>query len=436
MSRKLKVLILCRYIANQGAVVVDSVNSFVDHSVNDVFVYSSAYTPFDHNFPYHEFDVIVVHYSIIPTLRGFISNRVTERISTSKAKKVMMAQDEYRSTSALVDFANKIRATLYYSVVPEASWSRLFENLNRECKLVPYLTGYVPTILCTYPVPPMVKRKWGIVYRGRKYPRWFGEIILKKIDLALELTKSKAFRGIRLNISVEEKDRVYGADWIELLSNSRTVFATESDVEIVDPDGRMLSYDLAVNQLLDKNEDELRDEIKFEATNQYTKAFPGSLAVIAPRIFEAIALRTVLLMPPGEYSGILQPWKHYIPLNPDFSNAQEVRNALLDTKLLVKIASTAYADICSTDQFSYKGFAESFDIEVGALEFPHLKKSDDSADISDAIEFFVDLQTKYPFYYMSNPHGLKFRTGFLKWLLSRFKETPVFRKIFLLVKTS
>ena len=104
---KLKVLILCRYIANQGAVVVDSVNSFIEHSVHDVFVYSSAYTPFDCDFPYDDFDVIVIHYSIIPTLRGFISNRVTASITNARGKKVIMAQDEYRSTSALVDYANR-----------------------------------------------------------------------------------------------------------------------------------------------------------------------------------------------------------------------------------------------------------------------------------------------------------------------------------------
>ena len=46
--------------------------------------------------------------------------------------------------------------------------------------------------------------------------------------------------------------------------------------------------------------------------------------MITPRSFEAIAMKTVQVMYPGKYSGILEPWRHYIPINRDFSNLNEV----------------------------------------------------------------------------------------------------------------
>ena len=36
--------------------------------------------------------------------------------------------------------------------------------------------------------------------------------------------------------------------------------------------------------------------------------------VISSRVFEAIASRCLLILFKGDYSGIIKPWKHYLPL--------------------------------------------------------------------------------------------------------------------------
>ncbi len=48
------------------------------------------------------------------------------------------------------------------------------------------------------------------------------------------------------------------------------------------------------------------------------------IAQISPRVFEAIALRTLVIAYPGRYSGVLEPWRHYVPLDKDHGNMAQV----------------------------------------------------------------------------------------------------------------
>jgi hypothetical protein len=82
---------------------------------------------------------------------------------------------------------------------------------------------------------------------------------------------------------------------------------------------------------------------------------------ISPRIFEAITLRTALVLFEGEYSGIIKPDIHYISLKKDFSNIDEVLGKLLDDSYLEKLTTRAYTDIVKSGLYSFKQFIQDFD---------------------------------------------------------------------------
>ena len=48
------------------------------------------------------------------------------------------------------------------------------------------------------------------------------------------------------------------------------------------------------------------------------------IATASPRVFEAAALRTALILFRGRYSGVVEPSQHYLPLEKDFSNVGDV----------------------------------------------------------------------------------------------------------------
>jgi hypothetical protein len=87
---------------------------------------------------------------------------------------------------------------------------------------------------------------------------------------------------------------------------------------------------------------------------------------VSPRHFEAAALRVCQILFAGKYSGILEPMVHYIPLEKDFSNIDEVLRRFRDPAVRRRLTENAYADLIASGRYSYKRFVESFDGELVA----------------------------------------------------------------------
>src|SRR5690606_3422536 len=76
------------------------------------------------------------------------------------------------------------------------------------------------------------------------------------------------------------------------------------------------------------------------------------------------ALRTAMVLYEGNYSGILKPWRHFIPLQKDFGNFNEVVAALRDDGLLQQIADRTYNEVALNPLYSYGEFVKLFDSVV------------------------------------------------------------------------
>ena len=83
--------------------------------------------------------------------------------------------------------------------------------------------------------------------------------------------------------------------------------------------------------------------------------------VISPRVFEAASLGTALVMFPGQYSGIVTPGEHYIVLEKDFSNMDEVVRQLKDDDLVNAMTARAREDLILSGRWSYASFIADFD---------------------------------------------------------------------------
>jgi hypothetical protein len=85
---------------------------------------------------------------------------------------------------------------------------------------------------------------------------------------------------------------------------------------------------------------------------------------ISPRIFEAIAARTALVLFEGEYSGVILPHLHFIPLSKDFSNVDQVLAQLDDLELLTAMTERAYRDVVASGKYSYSSFGSALGSEL------------------------------------------------------------------------
>jgi hypothetical protein len=66
----------------------------------------------------------------------------------------------------------------------------------------------------------------------------------------------------------------------------------------------------------------------------------------------------------GEYSGVLRPMEHYVPLKKDFSNIAEVVALIGDPRARAEITDAAYRDLIASGAYSYERFVHGVDDDL------------------------------------------------------------------------
>ncbi|MDE3038089.1 MAG: hypothetical protein KGJ21_06535, partial [Pseudomonadota bacterium] len=225
------------------------------------------------------------------------------------------------------------------------------------------LTGYVmDSYLESRPYIPLKERAVDIGYRGRRVQYWLGELGQDKVRIAGGVLARAAAHGLRVDISVEEDARIYGEGWFDFLRNCKAVLVTESGASIWDYNGDAKRRCEAYQQQ--------HPGASFEEVHgAVLEMFEGNLVsnTVSPRLFEAIAMRTPLIMFEGWYDGVVQPHLHYLPLKKDFSNFAEIVKRLRDTSGLEAMASRAYDDIIASEKYSAARFIEKVDAVLDDL---------------------------------------------------------------------
>lgn len=218
------------------------------------------------------------------------------------------------------------------------------------------MTGYVSESLLNQNSPLIKDRNIDVGYRGRKLGFWYGGLTYEKWDIVNKWNHYTLNENLRNDISYKEDDRIYGQNWLEFIKKCKVHLGVESGASVMDFTGE-------IERTVSKHMQKYPDDDFFKVRNLYFKELDGlyKLNQISPRVFEAIALKTGLVLYEGEYSNILQPWRHYIPLKKDFSNIKEVISCIKDDDYLQNMVDLTYQEIGLNSQYSYKNFIENFD---------------------------------------------------------------------------
>jgi hypothetical protein len=82
---------------------------------------------------------------------------------------------------------------------------------------------------------------------------------------------------------------------------------------------------------------------------------------ISPRCFEAAALKTLMILYEGEYSGRMTAGRHYVALKKDHSNHSEVVAVLKDPRRAEAIIDAAYREVACNPSNTFAAFVREFD---------------------------------------------------------------------------
>lgn len=302
------------------------------------------------------FDVLVLHYSLVITADGYVSPRLRERIRAFQGLKVQFLQDEYRWVDEITAMMRFLEIDVLFSIVPEREIENVYGGRIPDVTVVPTLAGYVPDELVGHSVLSLSQRWLDVGYRGRVLPFWNGALSQEKVEIARGVLERIGPYGLRHDIAWAESDRLYGRRWIRFLASCRTTLGTESGTSITDFDG---SVERAVRSYLAE-----RPRASFaEVSREVLAPYEGNVMmnVVSPRVFEAAALRTAMVLFPGHYGGTVRPWEHYVPLEKDYSNFDQVVEAIRDSSLLERLTECAYEEFVASGLYSLRNFVRQFD---------------------------------------------------------------------------
>lgn len=272
------------------------------------------------------------------------THKLYKFVKESPACKVALPQDDYNCSETLDIWMTEWDVNRIYTVIDD-NWNVLYpKSLGcREIKLG--YTGYISQewIDAWAAVRSHESRKIDVSYRASRLLASFGRLGQLKWEIADRFKQAaNAKSKLKLDISVDPKDMIPGSKWHAFLENSKFCLTTPSGSSLLDPRGEIREN---VNAFVARNPDASFDQIE-------KACFPGlderfTFSALSPRNLEAGLSGTVQLGTPGAYSGIMTPGIHYIPLEPDCSNIDEVIAMMTDLHFVSQLSSNCREAVLS-----------------------------------------------------------------------------------------
>jgi hypothetical protein len=295
------------------------------------------------------FSAVIFHY----TLCGLRFNRVRFEKVLSRSHQVLVSlagykvaypQDEFAHMDLLCNLINTYRIDHVFTVSPICELPKIYKTVDfGVVNFSRVLTGYISEESLRYVNKRLSRsssRTLYFFYRAVVNPAW-GAFNLLKDRLATHFEEYALRHGLPSDIKVGEKYLLSGNAWLDKLLASKFTFGCEGGASILDWNGSYCEY--LSNKRLYGDVDNLK-------LPQYEEI---SIRALSPRHLEAALTKTCQVLVKGSYNDVLMPWKHYIPLNEDFSDFDLVVNAMNNNRLVSRIVNNSYRDIVLSGLYFY-----------------------------------------------------------------------------------
>jgi hypothetical protein len=356
-ARRPRLLLICDYRPHEAATVIDHIEAIRQWSRNDVFVLPT-FGDLPDELDLEAFDGLVIHYNVVMSVDAYLSPLARWRIAGFGGTKGAFIQDEYRFVNRTISVMRTLGINVLFTCVPQDQLALVYPDgtFPRLRRAVTVFTGYVPPDLLSRGIAPYELRPIDVGYRARRLPPWLGRLAMEKAQIADRFAGDAPGLGLAVDISTEEEGRMYGEPWLDFLSACKATLGSETGASVFDFDGsieeRIRGYqanhpDASFEDLHRLFLVDVDGRIRFDQ--------------ISPRIFEAAALGTMMVLYPGRYAGALEPWRHYVPLEKDHSNMAQVVEAIRDRETWERMTARARVEVAENPRYSYQAMVEAMD---------------------------------------------------------------------------
>lgn len=326
----------------------------------------------NHNIIYYDIDnhisdilnikegIIILAYDSIHILAINMNKNILllNFLKTYNNIKICIIQDEYYHVNDISNLIKYINANIILTCLKGNDIFKIY-NIN-NLNYYSIMTGYSSLKYNKY-FKKIDEKNIDVFYRGRKLHYYYGLLGQYKLNIGIDMKKYCNMYNITNDIEWDDNKRIYKNEWIEYLANSKTTLATLTGSNVINYDNERF---IKINKWLNNTKLPVDDKSIYSyanAKNIFNIKEELNIEQISPKIFEAISVGTVLIMYEDNYSYILKPNIHYISLNKDYSNIEEVINKIKDNEYLQEMANRAYNDIILSEHYSYKKFIEYID---------------------------------------------------------------------------
>lgn len=269
-------------------------------------------------------------------------------IKSSNAVKLAFPQDEYDCNELLDEWMCDWNVDVVVSVI-SSHHDHLYPTFSRLKRIEFGFTGYLDENLLRHCITPFEERSIDIGYRARKLPPYFGRVGETKWTIGRDVQIAATQAGLRTDIVLGDGGTLFGEDWLNFINDCKFTLGANSGSSLLDPRGEIQR---AVRRLLAE-----RPHATFSEIEQ--ACFPGKdghqqYTAISPRVLEAAVLESCQILVVGDYSGILTPWEHYIPIKPDASDFHEVMEAIRDKQQVSRITKNCKSAILDRQDLRYE----------------------------------------------------------------------------------
>jgi hypothetical protein len=301
------------------------------------------------------YDIIFNSYCARLCIDGYVNYEYDRKLQEFGGVKILAVQDEYDQTDLLKAAIIRLGFDIVLTCVPQDALEYVYPAEDFPgTRFLTVFTGYVVEDFESGkpPIVPLAQRPIPIGYRGRDIGGRYGRLGFDKFEIGRRIRAICEERGIACDIAVDEESRIYGKDWLRFVGNCRAMLGTESGSNVFDFDGSIAA--------------------KFREMTQANGGIPPSYAEfypvvadrdaqidmgqVSPRVFECAIMRTPMVLFRGRYSDVIEPDVHYIPLEKDFSNIDDVLARIEDIPALEEMAERAYRHLVGSGAFGYSAF--------------------------------------------------------------------------------
>lgn len=310
------------------------------------------------------FDAVVFHTTFLSKRANPVYfERLRRRAQPLKdigCRRLALPQDEYLPPRPLCDFIEEFRVDHVFSVAPPSEWPAIYPDIDRQrVRISRVLTGYLePSGLAESDAlgRELDRRPIDIGYRAKEIAAWLGRRGRLKAEIGRAFAAAAAGKGLRCDISMRPEDTLLGSDWLRYLAACKYTLGVEGGASLLDHDG---SVRACTERFLAKHPGASFDEVE-------AACFPGRdgsfhLAALSPRHLEACATRTCQVLVEGDYNGVLQANRHYIPVRADLSNVDEAVEIIRRDDRRAAIVEAAYNDVVASGRYGYDRFVAEFE---------------------------------------------------------------------------